>query len=261
MQEFLNRVIHGNCAEIMAYMPNEYIDLTVTSPPYDDLRNYKGYSFPFEDIANQLYRITKPGGIIVWVVGDATLKGSETGTSFKQALHFKEIGFNLHDTMIYKKNSPVPLKQNRYQPCFEYMFIFSKGKPKTFKPIMVDCVQAGNTNLTTHRKGDGDLKKATGYGKAVNKQKIKENIWGYNSNGRNGTKDAIAYNHPAIFPEQLAQDHILSWSNEWDTVLDPFCGSGTTLKMAYLNNRNFVGIDCSDEYVELSNKRLESCQK
>ena len=93
----------------MARMPDGFIDLTVTSPPYDNLRAYSGYSFDFEAVAKELYRVTKQGGVVIWVVGDATIKGSETGTSFRQALFFKEIGFNLHDTMIYAKNSYVPL--------------------------------------------------------------------------------------------------------------------------------------------------------
>lgn len=258
MQEFLNRVIHGDCSEIMQYMPSDSVDLTVTSPPYDNLRDYKGYTFPFESIAKELYRVTKDGGVVVWVVGDKTEKGSETGTSFKQALYFKEIGFNLHDTMIYEKNGGGARGSNfAYWQCFEYMFVFSKGKPKTFNPIEDrPNVKAGKTYKTGGRRNvDGSLSNtklmtAKEFGK-------RKNIWRIGTGKNVSTKDEIAFSHPAIFPEQLARDHIISWSNKGDIVLDCFCGSGTTLKMAYLNNRNFIGIDCSDEYVELSRKRLE----
>lgn len=261
MQEFLNRVLHGNCAEIMTYMPDECVDLTVTSPPYDNLRDYNGYEFPFEDIANQLYRVTKDGGVVVWVVGDATIKGTETLTSFKQALFFKEIGFNVHDTMIYKKNNPMPCKHNIYLPCFEYMFVLSKGKPQTFNPILEDTVNPGGKLTTTQRGADGIKRKGGGYGGRRNKERYRYNVWEYNVGKNQTTKDDIAFEHPAIFPEQLAADHILSWSNPGDIVLDPMCGSGTTLKMAYLNNRNFIGIDCSYEYVKLAQKRLELAEQ
>ena len=123
----INKIYNENCLETMAKMPDNFIDLTVTSPPYDNLRTYKGYSFDFENVAKELYRITKIGGVVVWIVGDATIKGSETGTSFRQALFFKEIGFNLHDTMIYQKSVP-PMNDKRYQHNFEYMFVFVKDK-------------------------------------------------------------------------------------------------------------------------------------
>jgi DNA modification methylase len=258
MQEFLNRVIHGDCSEIMAYMPSESVDLTVTSPPYDNLRTYNGYSFPFEDIAKQLYRVTKQGGVVVWVVGDKTEKGSETLTSFKQALYFKEIGFNVHDTMIYAKNNVYAHdpRNKRYKQCFEYMFILSKGKPKTYNEIKDrPNKHAGKTlSGTKGRTKEGvkrDLKPVV-----MGEFQARYNIWEYTT-GRSVATDKMAFEHPAIFPEKLAQDHIISWSNEGDTILDCFCGSGTTLKQAYLNNRNFVGIDYSSEYVALSQERLK----
>ena len=257
MQEFLNRVIHGECSEIMARMPSESVDLTVTSPPYDKLRSYKGFIFPFEDIAKQLFRITKPGGVVVWVVGDShDKKGSETLTSFKQALYFKEIGFNVHDTMIYQKNSyPYP-PSNRYYQQFEYMFVLSKGKPKTANLLRQETKWRKSTNeVSTTRQKDGTTKEMK-YEKGK-KDRVRDNVWLLNTGYMKTTKDKFAYEHPAMFPEQLAQDHILTWSNEGDIVLDPMCGSGTTLKQAYLNNRYFIGIDYSYEYVELSRKRIE----
>lgn len=257
MKEFLNRVLHGNCAEIMADMPAESVDLTVTSPPYDKLRSYKGFVFPFEDIAEQLFRITKQGGVVVWVVGDShDKKGSETLTSFKQAIHFKEIGFNVHDTMIYQKNSyPFP-PSNRYYQQFEYMFVLSKGKPKTSNLLRQETKWRKSTDeVSTTRQKDGTTKEMK-YEKGK-KDRVRDNVWLLNTGYMRTTKDKFAYEHPAMFPEQLAQDHILTWSNEGDIVFDPMCGAGTTLKMAHLNNRNFIGIDTSIEYVELSQKRLE----
>ena len=257
------KLINGDCLEVMKTLEDNSIDLTITSPPYDNLRDYFGYTFDFESIAKELYRVTKNGGVVVWVVGDATIKGSETGTSFKQALYFKEIGFNLHDTMIYQK-SGIPFPEfNRYYPSFEYMFILSKGKPKTFNLIQDrKNIHAGATldRLKHGRQSDGTLKQSSCYGK---KRKIKEfgvryNIWQYSNAPSNGTKDKIAYKHPATFPEKLAEDHILSWSNEGDTVLDPMCGSGTTLKMAKKNNRNFIGIELDKEYVKIAEARINA---
>ena len=259
MDRWLNQIICRDNVEVMRRMPDNCIDLTVTSPPYDNLRTYNGFPFDFENVAKELYRITKPGSVVVWVVNDATINGSETGTSFKQALYFKEIGFNLHDTMIYQSNKP-PLTHNRYEQEFEYMFIFSKGKPKTFNPIMVECKNAGKINNTsTFRHTDGTMKKRHGKN-PINEFKIKSNVWEYATGFQNTTKDKIAYQHPAIFPEQLAKDHIISWSNPGDLVFDPFVGSGTTAKMALLTGRNYCGIDISEEYCEIARKRVEQAQ-
>jgi len=232
------------------------IDLTVTSPPYDNLRNYNGFSFPFELIARELYRVTKTGGVVVWVVADATINRSETGTSFKQALYFKEIGFNLHDTMIFQKTNPIPqIYRQRYNNVFEYMFVFSKGKIKTHNPIKIDCIHAGlelkGTTYKNFSKGKQTRKKKA---TQVKKQKIKGNIWSYVV----GKKkiDHESKKHPAPFPFDLATDHILSWSNENDIILDPMCGSGTVLKSAKLNKRRFIGMDISEEYCKLSECRV-----
>lgn len=257
----LNKFYVAESVEFMkANMPDNFVDLTVTSPPYDNLRDYKGFEFNYKAMLEELYRVTKDGGVVVWVVNDATIDGSETGTSFKQALYAKEIGFNLHDTMIYVKNNPIPLQHNRYQPCFEYMFIFSKGKPKTFNPIKKANIHAGkNKTGSTHRLKNGSLKQMNKQGK-VKDFSIKNNIWKYNVGKNHTTVDAIAFKHPAIFPDQLAEDHILSWSHEGDIVFDPMCGSGTTCKMAYLNKRNFIGVDISEEYInEICIPRLQEC--
>ena len=259
----LNKIYCESNLETMAKMPDNFIDLTVTSPPYDGLRDYNGYSFPFEDIAKELYRVTKEGGVVVWVVGDATIKGSETGTSFKQALYFKECGFNLHDTMIYYRISPFP-DSIRYHQCFEYMFIFSKGKPKTTNLLTQKKTgKTGKPETRTFRSKDGKTIKANQ--KAIKRmnnsmssdEKLKENIWRINAGFGQSTTDKIAFKHPAIFPEKLVRDHIYSWSNEGDLVYDCFMGSGTTAKMAHIYKRNWIGSEMSSEYVDIANKRLK----
>lgn len=246
-----------DCLEGLKLLDNGSIDLTVTSPPYDNLRTYNGYSFDFENIARELYRVTKEGGIVVWIVNDSTFKGSESGTSFRQALFFKELGFNLHDTMIYEKNNPTPQKSNRYQPCFEYMFIFSKGKPNTFNPILEEKKYIENRKNKMYNKSKNGNQVQHEY-QGDNKMKVKHNIWKYNVGLYHSSSDKVAFKHPAIFPEQLVTDHIISWSNKGDIILDPFMGSGTTAKMAKLNDRNFIGFEISKEYCDIAEERLKS---
>lgn len=245
----LNKFYISESVEFMKKsIPDGFINLTITSPPYDDLRKYNGYVFDYKSVIKELYRVTKDGGLVVWVVGDKTKNGSESGTSFQQALYAKEIGFNLHDTMIYMSDKP-PLSHNRYEQKFEYMFIFSKGKPTTFNPIMEECKYAGTSKKArTFRQTGEDLMETHDKG-GVHKTKIKGNIWIYSTGYQKSTKDKIAFKHPAVFPEQLATDHILSWSNEGDIIFDPMCGSGTVCKEALLHNRNFIGIDMSEEYI------------
>lgn len=247
----INKNYNESNLETMAKMPDCFVDLVVTSPPYDGLRAYNGYSFPFEDIAKELFRITKDGGVVVWIVGDATVKGSETGTSFKQALFFMSIGFNLHDTMIYAKNNYIPLTHNRYEQQFEYMFIFSKGKPKTFIPLKIESKTAGfKKNRKKSNKEDGSSVRNRDEITTTQLYKIKPNIWFLNVSN---TK----LKHPAIFSEQLANDHIISWSNENDLVYDCFMGSGTVAKMSILNNRNWIGSEISNEYCNIIEERIK----
>jgi site-specific DNA-methyltransferase (adenine-specific) len=236
----------------MAKMPDNFIDLTVTSPPYDGLRTYNGYSFDFETIAKELYRVTKNGGVVVWVVNDSTKNGSESGTSFKQALFFKECGFNLHDTMIYQKSTP-PLTHNRYEQNFEYMFVLSKGKPNTFNGIRVERKYKDNRTNKAFGKNTDD---SVDYGYSSNNAHVlKTNVWNIFAGG--GNSDKIASKHPAIFPEQLANDHIISWSNENDIVYDCFSGSGTTAKMSIINNRKWIVSEISSEYCEIIKERIK----
>jgi site-specific DNA-methyltransferase (adenine-specific) len=225
----------------MKRMPDDSVDLVVTSPPYDNLRTYNGYSFDFESIAAELFRVTKWGGVVVWVVGDAVLKGSESGSSFRQALHFMSLGFNLHDTMIYEKNSPAyPARAsgNRYTQIFEYMFVFSKGKPKSASMI---CDKPNK--WAGFKDFSGKLKNP------VPEFSPRNNIWRYVTSF-NGVK------HPAPFPEQLALDHVLTWSVEGDVVYDPFMGSGTTAKAAVMTGRKWLGSEISQEYADIASERL-----
>lgn len=246
----LNKIYNESNCETMSRMPDNFIDLTVTSPPYDNLRLYEGYEWDFERVAQELFRVTKPGGVVVWVVNDATIEGSETLTSFKQAIYFREnCGFNLHDTMIYRKQFYLPLTHNRYEQEFEYMFVFSKGKPKTFNPIKIATLFGGMKSTITCRK-TGDLPvKGSNYGEERKHERIKGNVWELQPH-RGGE-------HPAIFPERLAQDHILSWSNEREIIYDPFMGSGTVAKMCIATNRNYVGSEISKKYCDIAERRLQ----
>ena len=244
----LNQFYIGEAVNFMKEnIPDNFVDLTVTSPPYDNLRTYKGFVFDYKSMGKELHRITKQGGVVVWIVGDRVKNGSETLLPFKQALYFQEIGFNIHDTMIYQKNAmPFP-EQTRYIQCFEYMFVMSKGRIKTHNLLKEKTKGYKPSASSSQRNADGTTTKLK-Y-KQGKEYRNRWNVWVYDVGYNKTTKDKIAYEHPATFPEQLAQDHILSWSNEGDIVFDPMCGAGTTCKMAWLNKRNFIGIDISEEYI------------
>ncbi len=249
----LNKVYQGDCLEVMKDIPDKSVDMILTSPPYDNLRTYNGSLDWGEHIwkpaIKELYRIIKDGGVVVWIVGDATIKGSETGTSFRQALFFKEIGFNLHDTMIWRKPNPMPyIKKDTYTPSFEYMFVLSKGKPKSHSLLREPCKYAGKL-LKTNTTNPESIRKPN---KTVPTKdtKIRHNVWDFIVAGTN-------HGHPAIFPEKLAEDHILSWSNEGDIILDPFAGSGTTGIAARNLKRNFILIEKDEEYCKIAEERLK----
>lgn len=254
----LNKIYNEDCLEGMKGFPDGSVDCIVTSPPYDNLRKYGGeesFSFDkFKDIAQQLFRILTEGGVCVWIVGDATTNGSETGTSFRQVLHFMKCGFLLHDTMIYQKRNPIPQNHNRYEQCFEYMFVLSKGRPKTFNPIKVETLNKGKIMNWGGRKTKLDSNQCRRHRDSflikTKDSKIHSNIFCYTI-GRGNT------GHPAVFPLQLAIDHILSWSNEGDTVLDPFMGSGNTAIAAIREKRNFIGFELNKEYYDKACKRIK----
>lgn len=255
----LDKIYNGDNVELIKQLSDNSVDLTVTSPPYDNLRSYNGYSFNFEPLAKELFRVTKDGGVVVWIVNDATENGSETGTSFKQALFFKEIGFNLHDTMIWNKGSFSFPSKNCYHQVFEYMFIFSKGKPKSLNFIKDRKNLYIGTRGASGRNKNGE--RHTGKSQVRDEYGKRFNIWNYSIGGGHCATDSYAHKHPAIFPEKLAEDHILTWSNEGDVVFDPFIGSGTTAKMAFLNNRHYIGFDISKEYCELARERVRAATK
>ena len=252
----INKIYNENCLDTMARMPDGFVDLTVTSPPYDNLRTYNGYSFDFESIAKELFRVTKDGGVVVWVVGDATKKFCESLSSFRQAILFVDsCGFNLLDTMIWEKPNYAPgyPTLRRYDNVFEFMFVFSKGKPKTYELICdkpkKESSKQRSQYKTSYIQKDGSRTSsgATDNGKDFCRR---TNVW----NIPNGQIRGIG--HPAVFPEQLANDHIISWSNENDLVYDPFMGSGTTAKMSIINNRNWIGSEISKEYCEIIRARI-----
>jgi DNA modification methylase len=252
----LDQIILGDNCEVMRTLPSESIDLVVTSPPYDDLRTYGGHAWDFYGVAWNLKRLLKPGGVIVWVVADQTREGSETGSSAEQAKHFRDVGLRQHDTMIYARNNVATFdpRNKRYKHAWEYAFVFAKGEPKTANLIKDKPTKKSGSTGVTVRNPDGSMR--TPKDVEFEEVQVRFNIWSYGVGFGQTTKDVSAYEHPAMFPEALARDHILSWSNEGDIVLDPFSGSGTTAKMAKHNGRRFIGIEVNPEYVEISQQRL-----
>ena len=255
------RLMMGDCLERMAEIEDGSVDLTVTSPPYDNLRTYNGTlndwsPEKWQAIIRELFRVTKQGGVVVWVVGDATIKGSETGTSFRQALYAMDCGFNLHDTMIWNKGSftGVGSLATRYAPVFEFMFVWTKGAPATFNPLKDRPNKVAGKIGGRLRLADGSMRQMSTAGKDRAEYGQRFAIWDIAPFGGNRT------GHPAPFPEALARDHILSWSNPGDTVFDPFLGSGTTGKMAIQTNRHFIGIERDPEYFQIAKDRIEEAQ-
>lgn len=247
-----NKIYCGDCLEVMKKIQDKSIDLTVTSPPYDNLRDYKGYSFDFEGIAQQIFRVTKDGGVVVWVVADATVNKSKTGSSMRQALYFMGLGFNLHDEMIYQKPAPSYPDTIRYYSVWEHMYIFSKGSPTKVNLLRDrENKSFGRTVTGTQRKKDGKTVKKPCSGNKIPQYGVRFNVWTIYNQVENNNKK-----HPASFPESLAADHIRSWSDRGDLVLDPFTGSGTTCKMARELHRNFIGIEISSDYVKIAKRRI-----
>ena len=242
----------GDAVKVLRSFNEGVIDLTVTSPPYEDLRDYKGYQFDALKMLSAIHRVTKPGGVCVWVVGEK-INGSRSLSSFNHAFIGKEAGFDVHDVMIYQKKNTPFMRSNAYTNCYELMIIFSKGKPKTFNPLMTPTVRNG-WETAVHNKGPDAINRKRPV--ELKKEKVKTNIWQYAVGMGGTTTDKVAFQHPAVFPESLARDHILSWSLPGDLVLDPMCGSGTTCKMARIHGRAWVGIDTSKEYIDISKERV-----
>lgn len=254
----LNHVYFGDNAEVLHSFPSKCIDLIVTSPPYCDLRSYNGFTLNYPKLLLELYRVMKDGGVIVWVDGDQVIDGSEQLYPFQHAFMFKNAGFNVHDTMIYQKKNFTHPDAYRYHDVFEYMFIFSKGAPKTFNPIHDRLNETRNSSriVSNKRRKDGSFYKRN-VRKTISRYGKRHNIWVYKTGKNVDSTDPLAFRHPAVFPQLLAQDHILSWSNENDIILDPFAGSGTTLRMAKILNRKYIGIEISEEYKYIIDSRLQ----
>jgi len=247
-----NEVYNVDALTLLRALPTGSVDLIVTSPPYDNLRTYNGYSFDFEPIAHESYRVLKQGGVLVWVVGDAFVNGSLTLTSFRQALYFVECGLNMHQRIVWEQQGMPSKRPQADQDDFEDVFILSKGTPVTFNPIMKRNKNAGQVR----RKGSSG-KQGWQYGdgvRTINSESLLTTVQlipaGFTKDDRGG--------HPAAFPEALAERHILTWSNPGDLVVDYFGGSGTTAKMARNNGRRWLTCDISSEYCDLMRKRLEA---
>lgn len=248
----------GDCAKLLLEMDASSVDMVLTSPPYDDMRHYGGFSLDFDAVINGIFHVLKKGGVCVWVAGDQMIRGSESGTCFRTALSFMEHGFKLHDTMIYRKRNPMPNIRNdmvRYHQSFEYMFCFTKGRPTKFNPIKIPCLRCGETrgySFRNHGKDDLEHREPS----AISEERVADNVFTYSVGSFLTTQYAPAFKHPAVFPEKLARDQIASWTNAGDVVLDPMCGSGTTLFCAYALGRKAIGIDLSEDYIELAMQRI-----
>lgn len=249
----MDNIFCMDCMEGMKAIKNDSIDLTVTSPPYDNLRKYKGFKWDFEGVANELFRITKPGGVVVWIVADGCIDGGESGTSFRQALYFQEIGFRIYDTMIWEKPSPQAPTEGRYYDVFEYMFVFSKGKPKTLNLLSDRKNKTVGHKARKETRSCRENRKLKDGFRETKEYSRRFNVWNI-ARGNNKTK------HPAVFPLQLAKDHILSWSNPGDVVLDPFSGSGTTAVAAIETQRHYIGFEISKEYFDIAQERINEAK-
>lgn len=251
-----NKIVCTDCLDGMARMPGESVPLSVTSPPYGGLRTYDGHSsFDFLAVAKELYRVTMPGGVVVWVVQEQIIDGSESGETSRQRLAFADIGFRLHHTMVMAKSGGHQHSSNRYGRALEYAIILSKGVPRYFCPFRdKPNKEAGRMKTFKNRLPDGSF--APVKHRMTPPFGIRPPVWTY-ATGRNVTaKEGYALDHPAVMPEKMAEDHILSWSKVGDLIFDPFAGSGTTLKMARLNYRNYLGFEVNPDYVEIARRRL-----
>jgi len=253
-----NQIYNEDCLETLKRLPDKCIDMVLTSPPYDKMRNFG--SFDIGGIARELKRVLVNGACIVWIVDDSTHNFDKSGTSFRHALVFKESGFNLLDTMIYQKTPRGGIGNIfKYWNNFDFMFVFSNGKPTTVNCIIDRPTKTKPTKRTLYgRRRDGGTLTQVPLKENWGKYARRTNIWYYPTGGGHDTEDDIAYSHPAIFPERLAADHILSWSREGDTVYDPFMGSGTTAKMAYLLGRRFLGSEIEKKYLDICHTRLKN---
>lgn len=239
----------GDAGKLLQTLPGNFAQLVVTSPPYDNLRRYGGHTWDFVRVAHELYRVLAIGGVLCWVVGDETIDGSETLTSFRQAIHFKDVvGFRVHDTMIYHKKNFGHPSQNRYHQIFEYVFVFSKGAPRVFNGLR----DRRNTWAGASTFGRNTLREANG---AIGERRrnvitefgLRTNVWTGKTRGQEEMCKALP--HPAMMPKWLARDLIRTWSKPGDLVIDPFAGSFTVCKQANALGRRALGIEINKEYL------------
>lgn len=255
----LDRIYNADCLEVMDALPEGCVDMTITSPPYDGIRTYEDThdGLDYEAVLQGLYRITKQGGVLVWIVADQVINGDETGTSFRQALAAKDVGFKLLDTMIWRKSIRSIGSCNAYWNEFEYMFVFTKGK------IRVVNLLKDRPNYKSGQKFTAPVRNRSGeFSSSRNPRLLGEmgrrgNIWHYaTGNGCSAPSGSVAFEHPAIFPEALVADHVQSWSNIGDLVFDPFMGSGTTAVVARRLDRHYIGAELVEKYADICKRRL-----
>jgi site-specific DNA-methyltransferase (adenine-specific) len=262
-REFVDQIIHNDCVSEMATLPDNCIPLTVTSPPYDKLRRYGGqrWSFEtFEKVARQLFRLTMPGGVVLWVVQDGTVDGSLTGTSARQWLYFQQIGFDLNSVLILATRG-WRSQTSRYANQFHFGFVLSKGRPRAFHPIR-DRINstAGQRLRCSRRSASGEAVTTYNGDRRLGLHGYRANVWFYDVGGGKSTKDRYASRHEALMPEQMARDLIISWSRPGDLIFDPFCGAATTCKMALLSHRHYLGIEAHALYYRLALRRMRDAQ-
>ena len=250
-------VLVGDCVELLPTLPQA--DLILTSPPYGTMRDYGGHEFDWRVVADAIVPALAPGGVLVWIVKDQTIDGSKSGESFRQALYFLDAGLRLHDVLIYRKaanSNPTP---NRVFQDSEFMFVFSNGAPRTANITKdVPSLWAGTTRGIngTGRSSKGNNPTSPGK-RLIGPYKNRGTVWEYLVGYGHSAPDFLdAHDHPAIFPLTLAKDHISMWTNPGDLVIDPMCGSGTTLRAAKDLNRRYIGIDIHAPYVALAEQRL-----
>lgn len=245
-------IYNDDCRNQLRYIA---ADLCVTSPPYDSLRDYEGIEWDHKVFMQIARRLRQSVSNIVWIVGDASIDGGESGSSFKQALYFIKLGYKLHDTMIWQKRGFSMPSHTRYHQIFEYMFVFRRGEIP-FSPIKdVKNITGGKTTLgkNTFRMKNGEMTERAR--RPAAEWGMRNNIWKTNTTGQE--QPCKTLEHPATFPYKLAHDHIVSWSNQGDMIVDPFMGSGTTLRAAKDLRRTAIGIEISEKYCEIAARKMQ----
>lgn len=256
----LNEVYCGDCVKLMKLLPDSTIDLVVTSPPYDKIRDYNGsIHFDLHKTGQEIFRVLKSGGIAVMVIQDQTKNFGKSLTSFKTIIDWCDnIGFKLFETIIYRKNGSEGVWwTKRFRVDHEYMPIFLKGKkPQYFnkEPLKIPSKHGGKVMTGSgSRKTNGETQKTVT--RAINFKKCRGTIWNYLMAG---DKNPLKRKHPAVFPDKIPYDFIQCFCPEEGIVLDPFAGSGSTLVMAKKLRRSFIGFDIVPEYCELARERLKT---